>query len=101
MLEIVGRIWLWVLIREGVGAHFHGFVPEEWLAENLGPDSGFLSVPAAVPIGITLYSNATGVVPVVEALLGKEILPGTALALYAAILATAFVLVGWTFNALA
>ncbi|QDV08104.1 putative permease [Planctomycetes bacterium Poly30] len=125
--EILGRIWLWILIGVGVGALFHGFVPEAWVAKNLGAKSGLVSVPVAVLLGVPLYSNATGVVPVAEALLGKGVPIGTvlalmmsiaalslpemlilrkvihwrALALYAAILAVAFVLVGWTFNALA
>ncbi|QDU65213.1 permease [Engelhardtia mirabilis] len=124
--EILGRIWLWILIGVGVGALFHGFVPETWVAENLGRDSSLLSVPAAVLIGVPLYSNATGIVPVAEALLGKGVPIGTvlalmmsiaalslpemlilrkvvrwpALALYAAILTVALTLVGWTFNAL-
>jgi uncharacterized membrane protein YraQ (UPF0718 family) len=124
--EIFRRIWRWVLIGIAVGALFHGFVPEAWVGENLGDDSSFLSVPTAVVLGVPLYSNATGVIPIAEALLGKGVPIGTvlalmmsiaalslpemlilrkvihwrALALYAAILAVSFTLVGWTFNAL-
>lgn len=123
--EIVGRIWLWVIAGIGVGALFHGYVPETWVSENLaGKD--WWSVPAAVLMGIPLYSNATGVIPVAEAMLGKGVAIGTtlalmmsiaalslpemlilrkvirwpALALYASVLAIAFTLVGWGFNAI-
>jgi uncharacterized membrane protein YraQ (UPF0718 family) len=78
--EIVGRIWRWVLIGIGVGALFHGFVPAGWVTEHLGGDSWY-SVPAAVVLGIPLYSNATGVIPVAEAMLGKGVAVGTTLAL--------------------
>ncbi len=123
--EIVGRIWRWVLIGIGVGALFHGFVPTSWVVEHLGGDQ-WLAVPGAVVLGIPLYSNATGVIPVAEAMLAKGVAVGTtlalmmsiaalslpemlilrkviqwqALALFAGVLATAFVLVGWGFNAL-
>lgn len=124
--EIVGRIWKWVVAGIAVGALFHGYVPEQWVAEHLGGDDWY-SVPAAVLIGVPLYSNATGVIPVAEAMLGKGVAIGTtlalmmsiaalslpemlilrkvirwpALALYAAVLAVAFTLVGWGFNAVA
>ena len=124
--EIVGRIWKWVLLGIGVGALFHGFVPEAWVSEHLGGHAWY-TVPAAVGLGIPLYSNATGVIPVAEAMLGKGVAVGTtlalmmsvaalslpemlilrkvikwqALALFAGVLATAFTLVGWSFNALA
>ena len=123
--EIVGRIWKWVLIGIGVGALFHGFVPAGWVSEHLGGDSWY-TVPAAVVLGIPLYSNATGVIPVAEAMLGKGVAVGTtlalmmsvaalslpellilrkviqwqALALFAAVLAVSFTLVGWGFNAI-
>ena len=124
--EIVGRIWKWVLLGIGVGALFHGFVPGQWVTENLGGDAWY-TVPAAVLTGIPLYSNATGVIPVAEAMLTKGVAVGTtlalmmsvaalslpemlilrrvikwqALALFAGVLAVAFTLVGWGFNALA
>jgi small redox-active disulfide protein 2 len=78
--EILGRIWMWVLIGIGVGALFHGFVPAGWVTEHLGGDSWY-TVPAAVVLGIPLYSNATGVIPVAEAMLGKGVAVGTTLAL--------------------
>ena len=124
--EIVGRIWQWVLIGIGVGAMFHGFVPESWVVDHLGGDAWY-TVPGAVLLGIPLYSNATGIIPVAEAMLGKGVAVGTtlalmmsvaalslpemlilrkvikwqALALFAGVLAVAFTLVGWGFNALA
>ena len=124
--EIVGRIWQWVLIGIGVGALFHGFVPAAWVTEHLGGDAWY-TVPGAVLLGIPLYSNATGVIPVAEAMLTKGVAVGTtlalmmsvaalsvpemlilrkvirwqALALFAGVLAIAFTLVGWGFNLIA
>jgi uncharacterized membrane protein YraQ (UPF0718 family) len=78
--QIVGRIWMWVLIGIGAGALFHGFVPAGWVSEYLGGDKWY-TVPAAVIMGVPLYSNATGVIPVAEAMLGKGVAVGTTLAL--------------------
>ncbi len=78
--EIFLRIWKWVLIGVGVGAGLHGFVPDGWISENLG-SGAWWSVPLAVLMGIPLYSNATGMIPVVESLLTKGLPVGTALAL--------------------
>lgn len=80
MTEIFGRIWKWILIGVGAGALLHGFVPESWIAEHLG-DGSWWSVPLAVLMGIPLYSNASGMIPVVETLLDKGLPVGTALAL--------------------
>lgn len=122
--EIVLRIWKWVLLGIGVGALFHGYVPETWVAENLGGGNWY-TVPLAVLMGIPLYSNATGVIPIAEAMLSKGVALGTTLALmmsiaalslpemlilrkvihwkalglYASVLAISFTLVGWAFNA--
>lgn len=124
--EIVGRIWKWVFIGIGVGALFHGFVPESWVSEHLSSGNWF-DVPTAVVLGIPLYSNATGIIPVAEAMLTKGVAIGTtlalmmsvaalslpemlilrkvikwqALALFVSVLAVAFILVGWGFNAVA
>jgi uncharacterized membrane protein YraQ (UPF0718 family) len=121
--EIVGRVWKWVLIGIGVGALFHGFVPEGWVSENLASGNWY-DVPTAVLLGIPLYSNATGIIPVAEAMLAKGVAIGTTLALmmsvaalslpemlilrkvvkwqalglFVVVLAVAFVLVGWGFN---
>ncbi len=78
--EIVGRIWKWVLIGIGIGALFHGYVPEAWVTGHLASGNWY-DVPAAVILGIPLYSNATGVIPVAEAMLIKGVAVGTTIAL--------------------
>lgn len=77
--EIVGKVWLYVVIGIAVGAGIHGYVPEDALASILG-ESAWWSVPAAVLIGIPLYSNAAGIVPIVGTLIEKGASVGTALA---------------------
>ncbi|MBF0412567.1 MAG: permease [Desulfamplus sp.] len=84
--EIVGKVWIYVIIGIGVGAGIHGFVPEEFMASIMGKDSWW-SVPLAVIIGIPMYSNAAGIIPVVEALLGKGAALGTVLAFMMAVIA--------------
>lgn len=79
MLEIVGRVWKWVFIGVGVGAGLHGFVPDGWIEAYLGAGQWW-SVPASVLLGIPLYSNATGVIPIMESLLTKGLPVGTTLA---------------------
>lgn len=68
--EIVGRVWYWVIGGIAAGALIHGYVPEDLLASIMGKEAWW-SVPAAVIVGIPMYSNAAGIIPVVEALLGK------------------------------
>ncbi len=123
--EIVGRIWKWVFLGIGVGALFHGYVPENWVAEHLAGGNWY-DVPTAVALGIPLYANATGIIPVAEAMLSKGVAIGTtlalmmsvaalslpellilrkvikwqALALFVGVLAIAFLIVGWSFNAI-
>ncbi len=123
--EIIAKIWIYVLVGIGLGAMLHGFVPEEFFVKYASADNLF-AVPSAVLIGIPLYSNATGVIPIVEALLGKGVPIGTVLALmmsvaaislpemiilrkvlkpqliatFTGILFVAFVGVGFLFNAL-
>jgi len=77
--EIVGKVWLYVVIGIAVGAGIHGYVPEDALASVLGKQVWW-SVPAAVLIGIPLYSNAAGIVPIVGTLIEKGASVGTALA---------------------
>jgi uncharacterized membrane protein YraQ (UPF0718 family) len=77
--EIVGKVWLYVVIGIAVGAGIHGYVPEDALASILGKQAWW-SVPAAVLIGIPLYSNAAGIVPIVGTLIEKGASVGTALA---------------------
>lgn len=124
--EIVGRLWKWVIAGIALGALFHGYVPEGWVTEHLGGKDNWLAVPGAVLLGIPLYSNATGVIPVAEAMLGKGVAVGTTLACmmsiaalslpeliilrkvikwpglaaFSAVLAVAFIVVGWGFNLL-
>jgi len=76
--EIVGKVWLFVIIGIGIGAFIHGFVPEDALSDVMGAETWW-SVPAAVLLGIPLYSNAAGIIPIVSALLGKGAALGTVL----------------------
>jgi uncharacterized membrane protein YraQ (UPF0718 family) len=84
--EILGRVWLFVVIGIAIGAFIHGFVPEDALTGILG-ESAWWSVPAAVLVGIPLYSNASGIIPVISALLGKGAALGTALAFMMSVVA--------------
>jgi uncharacterized membrane protein YraQ (UPF0718 family) len=84
--EIVGKVWLYVVIGIAVGAGIHGYVPEDALAGILGKDAWW-SVPAAVMIGVPLYSNAAGIIPVVQALMAKGAALGTVLAFMMAVVA--------------
>jgi len=83
--DIVGKVWPWVLVGIGVGAIIHGWVPEAFLASVMGADSWW-SVPLAVLLGIPMYSNAAGIIPIVEALLEKGAALGTALAFMMAVI---------------
>lgn len=84
--EIVGKVWLYVVIGIAVGAGIHGYVPEAALADILGKGAWW-SAPAAVLIGIPLYSNAAGVIPVVQALMAKGAALGTVLAFMMSVVA--------------
>ena len=121
---IFGRVWKWVIIGVGLGAALHGFVPEGWIESYLGAGQWW-SVPAAVVLGIPLYSNATGVIPVMESLITnglpigttlafcmstvaasfpefillKQVMQWRLLATLFAVLLVAFTLIGWVFNA--
>ncbi|CAG8999018.1 MAG: hypothetical protein CENE_00982 [Candidatus Celerinatantimonas neptuna] len=123
MVTIIGRVWKWVLIGVGIGAGLHGFVPDGWIQAHLGSGQWW-SVPASVLIGIPLYSNATGVIPIMESLLKNGLPTGTTLAfcmstvaasipefvmlkqvmtwrllgLLFALLLCAFTVIGWLFN---
>ncbi len=122
---IFRRIWKWVFIGVGIGAALHGFVPHNWFAENFSATKWW-TVPAAVFVGIPLYSNVTGIIPIMESLLIKGLPIGTTMAfcmsavvaslpefmmlrqimtfkLQAAFIAYLWVMlniVGWLFNAL-
>lgn len=121
--EIVGKVWLYVIVGIAVGAAIHGYVPESALAGIMGKQAWW-SVPAAVLLGVPLYSNAAGVIPIVSALMEKGASLGTVLAfmmsvvglslpemiilrrvlkpkllgIFIAILAVAFILTGYLFN---
>lgn len=77
--EIVGKIWIYILIGIAVGAGAHGFVPEDYLARIMGEGSWY-AVPLAIMLGIPLYSNAAGIIPIVAVLMEKGVTLGTALA---------------------
>jgi len=77
--DIVGRVWFYVVLGIAVGAGIHGYVPEGFLASIMGKGVWW-SVPLAVLIGVPMYSNAAGIIPVVQALLGKGAALGTVLA---------------------
>lgn len=77
--EIVGKIWIYILAGIAIGAGAHGFVPDAYLANVLGAQNWY-SVPLAIAIGIPLYSNAAGIIPIVSVLIEKGVTLGTALA---------------------
>jgi hypothetical protein len=121
--EIIRRVWPFVVAGIGVGALIHGFVPTD-LVVSVGGRDNPLAVPALVLLGVPLYSNAAGTIPIVEALLGKGLPLGSALAFmmavtalsvpelvilrrvmkprliatFVAIVATGILLVGYAFN---
>lgn len=121
--EIVGRVWPYVVAGIAVGAGIHGYVPEGLMASFMGKGAWW-SVPAAVLLGVPMYSNAAGIVPVVQALMSKGAALGTALAfmmsvialslpemvilrrvlkprliaVFIGVVATGILLVGWLFN---
>jgi len=77
--EIVGKIWIYILIGIAIGAGAHGYVPDDFLARVLGAQNWY-SVPLAIIVGIPLYSNAAGIIPIVSVLIEKGVSLGTALA---------------------
>jgi uncharacterized membrane protein YraQ (UPF0718 family) len=123
--ELLKKIWPYVVVGVGLGAFIHGYVPQDFLARWAGPDNAF-AVPIAVALGVPLYSNAAGVIPIVHALMEKGMAIGTVLAFMMAvtalslpeaiilknvlknrllavffgIVATAIVCVGYLFNAI-
>jgi uncharacterized membrane protein YraQ (UPF0718 family) len=84
--DIVGRVWIYILLGIAVGAGIHGYVPENFMASFMGRGAWW-SVPLSVVIGIPMYSNAAGIIPVVEALLGKGAALGTVLAFMMSVIA--------------
>jgi uncharacterized membrane protein YraQ (UPF0718 family) len=87
--DIVGKVWPYVIAGIAVGAGIHGYVPQDYMASIMGKDAWW-SVPLAVLIGIPLYSNAAGIIPVVQALLAKGAALGTVLAFMMAVIGLSF-----------
>jgi uncharacterized membrane protein YraQ (UPF0718 family) len=85
-IDIFKNIWLYVLIGVGIGAVIHGYIPADFIAKYAGADNPF-AVLIAVIMGIPMYSNAAGVMPLVEVLTGKGMLLGTALSFMMAVTA--------------
>ena len=122
--EIVLKVWPYIIVGIAVGAGIHGYVPEDFMASLMGKEAWW-SVPVAVLIGIPMYTNAAGIIPIVEALLAKGAALGTVLAfmmsvialslpemiilrkvlklrliiIFTSIVATGILLVGYIFNA--
>ncbi len=88
--EIVGRVWLYVVIGVAIGAGIHGYVPQDFMVGLMGKDAPWWSVPAAILIGVPMYANAAGIIPVVEALLAKGAALGTVLAFMMSVIALSF-----------
>jgi len=85
-LDIVKKVWPYIIIGIGLGAWIHGYVPTDFLAQYAGSDKWY-AVPLATLIGIPLYSNAAGVIPLVSALTEKGVSMGTTLAFMMAVTA--------------
>jgi len=122
--EIVGKVWPYILAGIAIGAGIHGWVPQDFMASFMGRDAWW-SVPLAVLIGVPMYTNAAGIIPIVQALLAKGAALGTVLAFmmsvialslpemiilrkvlkirlvatFAAVVATGILVVGFVFNA--
>lgn len=84
--EIVGKVWPYILLGIAIGAGIHGWVPEEFMASFMGKEAWW-SVPLAIVIGIPMYTNAAGVIPIVQALLAKGAALGTVLAFMMSVIA--------------
>jgi uncharacterized membrane protein YraQ (UPF0718 family) len=84
--EIVGKVWPYILAGIAIGAAIHGWVPQDFMASFMGRDAWW-SVPLAVLIGVPMYTNAAGIIPVVQALLAKGAALGTVLAFMMSVIA--------------
>ncbi len=84
--EIVGKVWPYILAGIALGAGIHGYVPQDFMASFMGKDVWW-AVPAAVVLGVPMYTNAAGIIPIVEALIGKGAALGTVLAFMMAVIA--------------
>lgn len=88
--EIVGKVWPYVLAGIAIGAVIHGYVPQDFMAGLMGKDAPWWSVPVSVLIGVPMYTNAAGIIPIVEALLAKGASLGTVLAFMMSVIALSF-----------
>ena len=86
MKDIVGKVWIYVVAGIAVGAGIHGYVPEGLMATIMGK-SAWWSVPAAVLLGVPMYSNAAGIIPVISVLMDKGATLGTVLAFMMSVVA--------------
>ena len=84
--EIVGKVWPYILVGIAIGAGIHGYVPEDFMASFMGKDAWW-AVPLAVLIGVPMYTNAAGIIPIVQALLAKGAALGTVLAFMMSVIA--------------
>ncbi len=84
--QIVGKVWPYILLGISLGAAIHGYVPEDFMASFMGKDVWW-AVPAAVVLGVPMYTSAAGIIPIVEALIGKGAALGTVLAFMMAVIA--------------
>lgn len=87
--DIVGKVWFYVVLGIAAGAAIHGYVPEEMMASIMGKGVWW-AVPASVLLGIPMYTNAAGIIPIVDALLGKGAALGTVLAFMMSVIALSF-----------
>ncbi len=87
--DIVSKVWVYILLGIAVGAGIHGYVPENFMAGLMGK-SAWWSVPAAVLLGVPMYSNAAGIIPIVQALLEKGASLGTVLAFMMSVIGLSF-----------
>jgi uncharacterized protein len=83
--EIVGKVWIYIIIGIAVGAAAHGYIPQDFMTSIMGK-SAWYSVPLSVVIGVPLYSNAAGIIPIVSVLIEKGASLGTALAFMMAVI---------------
>lgn len=84
--SIVGKVWLFIVLGVGLGSVIHGYVPEDFMVSIMGKDAWW-SVPAAVALGVPMYTNIVGVLPVAEALIGKGAAIGTVMAFMMSVIA--------------
>jgi len=85
-IDILKKVWLYIFVAIGIGGVIHGYVPQDFLLKYAGPQNPF-AVPIAVALGVPLYSNAAGVIPIVYALMEKGLSTGTVLAFMMAVTA--------------